>query len=255
VRLVVALLVVAATVFAAGCGGGDEGDAADSPGLEGVPWLVTGGIDVEGRQRARPSASFEEGRVTGSTGCNEYGAPYTADGSALEIGELMMTLIGCQGLAGRVETAFVAALERVAAWRVEEQELVLLDADDTDLLRFEAATPVGVWDATGFLRGDALVSPIAGTEITAAFSRGGDLTGSAGCNPYATTYTAEGGALEIAEISVTEIACPDPEGVMEQESAFLDALASATGFRVDGETLQLLRGDGTRVADFTLVTR
>ena len=63
----------------------------------------------------------------------------------------------------------------VAGWRIEGEELVLLDADDGELLRFEAGTPVGSWEATGFLRGDAVTSPIAGSEITATFSEEGEL--------------------------------------------------------------------------------
>ena len=185
----------------------------------------------------------------------QYGAPYTVDGSALELGQRMMTLIGCGPPEGDVETEFLAALERVAGWRIEDEELVLLDADDGELLRFEAATPVGSWQATGFLRGDAVTSPIAGTEITATFSDEGELTGSAGCNTYSGTYTTDGGAIEISTPAATRKLCPEPEGVMEQETAFLEALPTATRFRVDGKTLQLTREDGTRVADFALVTR
>jgi hypothetical protein len=42
---------------------------------------------------------------------------------------------------------------------------------------------------------------------------------------------------------------------MEQEEEFLEALASATRYCVDGEVLQLLRLDGTRVGYFGRVTR
>ena len=54
---------------------------------------------------------------------------------------------------------------------------------------------------------------------------------------------------------MTEMLCKGPAGVMEQERAYLEALPTATRFRVDGKNLQLTRDDGTRVADFTLVTR
>ena len=254
-RLVVAPLAVAAVVLAAGCGGGEQSDAAGSSSLESVPWVVTAGIDVEGWEAKAPSASFEEGRVTGWAGCNQYGAPYTVDGSSLELGTVTMTLIGCQDVAGDVETEFLGALERVAGWRIEGEELVLLDADDGELLRFEAGTPVGSWEATGFVRGDAVTSPIAGSEITATFSEVGELRGSAGCNTYSSTFTIDGGAIEISAPAVTEMLCKGPAGVMEQERAYLEALPTATRFRVDGKSLQLTRDDGTRVADFMLVMR
>jgi heat shock protein HslJ len=70
VRAVRAVLVVAVVAaFIAGCGD-DDGDAADPSSLEGMPWVLVDGIDVEGWEAAAPSATFEEGRVSGSTGCN-----------------------------------------------------------------------------------------------------------------------------------------------------------------------------------------
>ena len=248
------LVVTAFVVLVAGCGGEDS-SVGDVSSLEGVPWVLAAGIDVEGWETAAPSASFEDGRITGSTGCNRYGGPYTVDGSTLEVGLLMQTLIGCPPPAGEVESAFVAALEQVAGWRIEDGELALLDAEDDELLRFEAATPVGSWMATGVLRGDALTSPSAGTEITAIFSEDGALGGSAGCNTYRATFTTDGGAIEITAPAATRKLCPEPEGVMEQETAYLEALASATRFRVDGKTLQLTRTDGTLVVDFTRALR
>jgi heat shock protein HslJ len=250
VRLAVApLLLVVAATLAGGCGD-DAGSVADVSSLEGVPWVLSAGIDVEGWETAAPSASFEDGRVTGSTGCNEYGAPYTVDGSTLELGQSAQTLIGCPPPASDVESAFVAALEQVAGWRIEDDELVLADADDDELLRFGAAAPIGSWQATGVLRGDALTSPIGGTELTATFSENGELDGSAGCSTYRATYTTDKGAIEIAAPAATKKLCPEPEGVMEQEAAYLDALASATRFRIDGKALQLSGADGSRVADF-----
>ncbi len=144
-----ALLVVAALL--PGCGGDDE-SGSDVSQLEGVPWVLAGGIDVEGWEENAPSATFEGGKVTGSTGCNRYGGQYTVDGDALEITQVASTLRACPPPADEVERAFVAALENVAGWRVEDAELVLLDADGEEVLRYEAATPTGSWSATGFSR-------------------------------------------------------------------------------------------------------
>ncbi len=249
-RLAAAPLVLAVAAALAGGCGDEEGSVADVSSLAGVPWVLSSGIDVDGWEMVAPSATFEDGRMTGSNGCNVYGAPYTVDGSTLELGQITQTLIGCPPPAGDVETAFVAALERVAGWRVEDDELALFDENDDELLRFEAATPAGSWHATGILRADAVTSPIAGTEITATFSEAGELSGSAGCNTYRATYTTDKGAIEIASPAATKKLCPEPEGVMEQEAAYLAALATATRFRVDGRTLLLSTDDGTRVADF-----
>jgi hypothetical protein len=42
----------------------------------------------------------------------------------------------------------------------------------------------------------------------------------------------------------------EPEGVMDQEQAFLAALASVTGYRLAGERLELLDGAGETVLVF-----
>jgi len=97
---------------------------------------------------------------------------------------------------------------------------------------------------------DSVSSPLPGTEITADFDDKGKLTGSAGCNTYNATYTTEGAKITIADVSATEMACDGPDGVMEQEQAYLEALPLAAGYRVEGSRLSLLKADGTYVATY-----
>jgi heat shock protein HslJ len=101
---------------------------------------------------------------------------------------------------------------------------------------------------TAFLQGDAVSSPLPGTELTARFASDGTLTGSAGCNTYRTMFETDQGGIEIAPPAATKKACAAPEGVMEQEAAFLAALPTADHYRVDGGSLALLTPDGTFVA-------
>jgi heat shock protein HslJ len=101
-------------------------------------------------------------------------------------------------LASRVaRELYVTALERVAEWRMEGEELVLLDADGVELLRYAAATPVGQWEVAAFLNGDAVSSPLPGTKITASFADDGTLAGSAGCNTYRSTYSTDQGGIDL----------------------------------------------------------
>jgi heat shock protein HslJ len=90
------------------------------------------------------------------------------------------------------DAEYLAALGRVAAWRVEHGDLALLDADAAELLRYRAPSPVGSWKATAFLQGSAVASPLRGTEVTALFDERGTLSGSAGCNAYRATYRTDG---------------------------------------------------------------
>jgi heat shock protein HslJ len=82
------------------------------------------------------------------------------------------------------------------------------------------------------------------TEITMAFGADGRVAGTAGCNRYTARYVAHGATLRIEAPALTRMACLRP-GVMEQEGAFVDALASVTTARVDGSRLELRREDGT----------
>ena len=210
--------------FVAACGGGDGG-GTDAATFEGQPWVLTSGIDVPQDVAVTwPSATFEGGTVAGSTGCNRYTGSYIVDGDSLEIGPLATTRMACLPPLDRIERAYVAALGRVTGWRSADDELVLVGTEDAELLRYAPASPVGNWQVTGFLRGDAVTSPLVGTELTARFGDDGALTGSAGCNRYTGSYTSDKGAIEITAPASTRKACAEPAGVMEQEAAYLDAL-------------------------------
>jgi heat shock protein HslJ len=85
--------------------------------------------------------------------------------------------------------------------------------------------------------------PVPGSEITLQFEDG-NLGGSAGCNSYGGSYEATDGRLSIPEIVRTEMACLEPEGVMEQEDAYLAALQSAAIYRMVDGRLQVENAAG-----------
>jgi len=91
--------------------------------------------------------------------------------------------------------------------------------------------------------------PMAGRVPSAEFSAD-QISGSAGCNTYFGAYEASDGELSIGDIARTEMWCMDPEGVMDQEQAFLDDLASVTSYRLAGERLELLDGTGEVILTF-----
>ena len=83
-----------------------------------------------------------------------------------------------------------------------------------------------------------------GTNITVSFAEG-NAGGFAGCNSYGGPYEAAGdGALSVSMLSATLMACLEPEGVMEQESAYLAALQEAAAYRVTGGRLEIEDGGG-----------
>ena len=241
--LAAALLALALTA----CGEGGDGSGHDPAALEASAWILSEGIDVDAWEQAAPSIGFDQGRVSGSNGCNSYGGSYETDGSSLSFGELAATMKACPPPADEVERAFMSQLEAASEWRTEDDELILGEGDGE--LRFRAASPEGSWRATSLLQGDAVTGPLAGTEITAEIGDG-TISGSSGCNDYSGTFETEGSTVAIGPVGGTEMACTSPAGVMEQEQAYLEALPQAAGFSLEGGNLVLLTAQGTIVATF-----
>lgn len=217
--------------------------------FEDVSWLLTSGVDVGGWEAVAPDALFEAGKVFGFAGCNTYFGSAVVDGTALDLsGGFATTRIACEPTAMEVERVYLAALQRVRAWRWENGELALLDVDEVQVLRYRAATPVGSWQVTGLHQGDAFTSLLAGTEITASFDESGALSGSAGCNIYNASYSTNAGEIKISEPAATRRLCAEPDGIMEQEAAYLAALPTVVRYRVEGRSLKLLSADRTVVS-------
>jgi heat shock protein HslJ len=91
--------------------------------------------------------------------------------------------------------------------------------------------------------------PLTGTAPSAEFSAN-QISGSAGCNHYFGTYAVRGGNITISDVGSTEMYCMEPDGVMDQEQAFLAALASAAGYRLAGARLELLDATGSVILAF-----
>jgi len=64
---------------------------------------------------------------------------------------------------------------------------------------------------------------------------------------YFTDYAVEGTDLTLSGLAWTERACQSPDGVMEQEMAYLDALGTVDRFDVGSTTLLLFYPGGVLV--------
>ena len=91
--------------------------------------------------------------------------------------------------------------------------------------------------------------PLTGTAPSAEFSAD-QISGSTGCNHYFGPYTVSGSDITVGDVARTEIGCTDPAGVMDQEEAFLAALASAASYRLSGARLELLDATGGVILAF-----
>jgi heat shock protein HslJ len=93
-------------------------------------------------------------------------------------------------------------------------------------------------DKTGIL-----IPALSGRGVTARFARDGSMTGSAGCNQYAASYSTKDYSINITDTVSTLMFCTEP-GVMDQESAYLEDLSKAASFRVDESFLKMYDNAG-----------
>lgn len=90
---------------------------------------------------------------------------------------------------------------------------------------------------------------IAGTTITLQF---GDerLEGFAGCNGYSAPYSATAeGSLKVIEVAMTEVDCPEPQGVLTQEGVLEQALLAAARYELGFGTLALVDESGRTIME------
>jgi heat shock protein HslJ len=85
--------------------------------------------------------------------------------------------------------------------------------------------------------------PVANSLVTLKFS-GYTASGTSGCNTYSASVQYNGTALIFSNIATGKKTCSAPAGVMQQESAYLNALAQVKSFRLDQGQLLLLDQSG-----------
>jgi heat shock protein HslJ len=109
---------------------------------------------------------------------------------------------------------------------------------------------VGVnWLLTAYNNGQgALVSPIAGTAITALFDSDGVVSGTDSCNSYQAPYTVNGANLQIGLATGTSMACD--ETITEQANGYLAALPQVATYQVSGNQLTLNSSSGQRLLQY-----
>ncbi len=237
----------AVTAVALMCGP-SVGLAAEPPALDNTAWVLVS-LPGEGAiVDAPPTAQFEGGRVFGSDGCNRYSAPYTGAPPSLEIGpRAASTLKACPEPVMKQAQAFIGALVAAKTYRVMEGRLELISAEGAIVASFKAQSQslAGTsWRAVGINNGKGgVASVVEGSTVTLEFSPDGKVSGSAGCNRYTSSFTADGGKLTIAPPGATQKMCA-AAGVMEQEQAFFNALQTVASVRIEGDGLEMRTGEG-----------
>jgi len=233
--------------------------------LEGTLWKLDSYLNSQGEPAdvlpdTEIAIEFKDGQVNGSAGCNAYFAPYETDGNSLTLGAIGSTLMACEPAVNDQETQYLVALKSAASYQVTDDKLQIANTDGETVLTFSVLEPTPLtgttWRLAGYNDGKGgFVSVLSGTEITVLFGDDGSLSGTAGCNRYTASYEVEGETFSIGPAGVTRMMCAEPEGIMEQESAYLAALESVAAYQTKGDLLELRDADGMRLASYTTETK
>ncbi|MFA5267693.1 MAG: META domain-containing protein [Methanoregula sp.] len=255
------LMILIPILFAAGCTGNTP--VPPGPAPDGTRWTLTDyisdGTSLLTLNGTTVTLEFgNDGRITGSAGCNHYVANYEIKGTAITIGQAGSTEMYCTapGVMEQ-ESAYLATLSRAASVTTVNDRLTFADAKGTTILSFTKIVPpapaplMGTnWTLDSIYMGDAVSSVITGTTLTAIFSEDGRISGSAGCNNYFGSYTATGTSLSVSSIGSTKMNCPG-RGIVLQESTYLISLGKTATFTISGNRLSLADANGATLLSFT----
>jgi heat shock protein HslJ len=206
------------------------------------------------------------GQINGFSGCNQYSGSYTLNNQNIGISKVTGSKSGCDPNLSGQETQYQALLSRANSYEVNGNQLTIFNALGDKILIFNRGTAsvtsaptvtpittpktiVGTWELKSFSDGIGGTIPVlANAPVTAMFAKTGNLSGSAGCNQYITSYTVTGLSITVSPISTTRMACaPD---VMAQETAYTSLLEKAGKFNLYGDSMTLSDSSGTTLLNF-----
>lgn len=252
----VSALVLLALLLAACAGATPPATAAD-PNLTGSDWQLTSINDVPAVEQAPATLSFGDPNIiAGSTGCNIYTGNYEVGADAnLRLSQTISTAFTCHPSLKAQEEAMQLVFNNTQSYSIEGDTLTITSPDNSRRATFNRIPDLVLsatsWVLDSYDNGQgAIVQVLAGTQITADFSSDGKLTGSAGCNTYNATYTVDGDKVTIGPAATTMMACSEPQGIMEQETAYLQALNKAVTYRNLAIAMVLFDANGLPVARY-----
>ena len=116
--------------------------SAPASSLVGLTWMMTSYNN--GRQAVMDAMAETEltavfgkdGKLSGSSGCNNYANPYVVDGNKIQIGLGINTMMACPQPIMDQETQYLAALQTAATYKIEGTKLELRSATGALLASF-----------------------------------------------------------------------------------------------------------------------
>lgn len=248
-RIVSVILAMATALALTACTVGTMATTVTESPLGGTSWVLESLNGAPPIPDTPVTLNFDADGLYGTDGCNQYRGSYQVNGDRITINDsIASTMMACPEPIMQQATAYYEALKLAVNFKIADQQLTLLNSKGEVVATFAAqnrALSGTTWTVTGYNNGkQAVVSVLSGSTLTIIFGEDGRLSGSAGCNTYMTSYEVSDQSLRIGQIASTRMLCNEPEGVMEQETQFLEALGTAATYRIDGERLELRTSDG-----------
>jgi putative lipoprotein len=222
-------------------------------------WKLTSYGTTETQSPALPDVEAgltfsEDGAVTGTSGCNEFGGAYSVDGNEIAFKEIVSTLILCDTPIMEQEEAMSQMLSDSTAYSIEGDTLSIVKNGMMLVLTRDSLSPAepgepssltGIWRLTSYGTGNTLSSALADVEANLMFNEDGTVTGTSGCNEFGGKYTIEADQLTFEEIVSTLMLCDTP--LMGQEEAMQQVLTETATYQLEGDILTITNNDRVMV--------
>ncbi len=194
---------------------------------------------------------LNNGSISGNAGCNNYFGSYTKGKDkqltiASNMGSTMMT---CPPAISQQEHLYLAHLLNVTSWKIQDSLLQLLDSEKTPILEYAAIKSITLentdWESLGINNGRAGVVSNITTKLSTAKLAKGKISGNTGCNRFSAMYKINGNRITIGPVRTTRKHCAEPDGIMEQEQQYLQALSQAYTFKLSSTRLEFRANNGS----------
>jgi heat shock protein HslJ len=231
--------------------------AIDSTIWELTAYQSAGGTMDAPIHKSGITLNVADGKISGHAGVNTFFGKCDLKDATLQISTVGSTMMMGSPKLMAQENQFLNLLKDSVNYLIVGNELRLRNAAGKVVLKFKPlsvpALTSGVWEARGINNGlGGVVSIMHHTEITMEFTEAGTVSGSSGCNTYSGQYKTEGHLISFSPMSKSGNLCTDPQGIMEQEMDFLQALGNVTMFSFNKNALVLLDKNGSVQVSFVL---
>ena len=110
------------------------------------------------------------------------------------------------------------------------------------------------WRMTSYRDSQGSLAEILPDTVVTADFQSDQVSGNVTCNNYSGTYQTTGNKISIGPLATTMRECIGPDGIMQQEAAFLSAMEAAAQFEIKGDTLEMADDQGDTILVFKQAT-